>query len=242
MTIVEIKTGSPVSPRDEIQATVQWKLLQENPTMRTPGLVRHNEGDSHWYTLNGVEIPGLTSYLSQLITFPYKDDYNAKRGTWIHEKCADIDGKGISAGRDILDFLANSNHPDREFLGNCISSYVQFKKDYGLQESYVLNEVPLACKSMNVAATLDKIFETSDNKLILLYLGKNYRAIEISPREQRLHLSQFYAVKMFCQLTNWGKPPNDAREIMAQDLDRIIRKQKIRKELQKYIDELRRQT
>jgi len=240
--IVEIKTGIPIvdPPVHKIQLAVQMELLKENPDLKTPGLAKMVKADNmgierHWYELDGKKITGITTYLSQLVTWKYEDDYYARRGKFVHQMLQFIDERPGFNWKPYLE-VNMEGHPDQEFVGTCIENYLKFKDEYKLAGLQVLSEVPLASGKMEVAATLDKIFITPGiPRMILLYLGKKFEVVEVKSREVPFLINDFRVIRRMWQMTKGKFTPPDALD----DLEKIYNGEKVRENLKKYIKERR---
>lgn len=115
--------------------------------------------DGHKYMLDGVELPSVTQICKPLTVDVAENarswlrDAAARRGSDIHDICADID---------------TGDEPDlpSQYAGY-VMAYLDFRRDYGLTTSWKGIELPVASATIGVAGTIDRLV-VIDNKLTLI--------------------------------------------------------------------------
>ncbi len=254
--IVEVKSSSlpnPENERDRMQAVMEAYLWKENQGLETPGLEKIEKeiaGDIyHYYELDGQKIPGLTTVLKYFDNWPVSKHY-LERGSWVHHICQKIDEGKVQ--QDWIDHLPKStlNRPNVNmedgFLWQAwFNGYIKFKKDYGLENVRIHNEVPLASHKFRFAATIDKIIMNDEPlKAILLYLTpKGYKAIEI-PYSEKIG-SEFRDLYSYFQNIlrlyhdRKGKPlPMEEYYKHLAKLRAIVEGKSVKRRLLEYIEEM----
>lgn len=115
--------------------------------------------EGHKYLLDGVEIPSVTQICKPMTVDvvenakPWLRDAAARRGSDIHEICAEID-----IGEE-------PNIPYQ--YASYVKAYLDFKRDYGLSTTWNAIELPIASANLGVAGTIDRLV-VIDGKVTLI--------------------------------------------------------------------------
>ena len=121
--------------------------------------------EGHKYLLDGVELPSVTQICKPITVDvaenakPWLRDAAARRGSAIHEICADID---------------MGEEPDFPYkYAGYVCAYLDFKRDYGLSTTWKAIELPVASAMLGVAGTIDRIV-VIDGKFTLIDIKTGY--------------------------------------------------------------------